>query len=87
LNGVLDGVAERVIGEAQTLWSDGRDLAAAVDRVVHHSWIIEFGREIKSFRAEEAARRSGIQLDGGVGGGGSTSLTTGAPDADQDTPE
>ncbi len=30
LNGVLDGVAERVIGEAQTLWGDGRDLAAVL---------------------------------------------------------
>jgi hypothetical protein len=30
LTGVLDGVAERVIGEAQTLWGDGRDLAAVL---------------------------------------------------------
>jgi len=32
--------------------------------VVHHSIIIEFGREMKSVRAEEAARRNGIRLDG-----------------------
>ena len=31
--------------------------AAAIDRVVHHSTIIEFGKEMKSVRAEEAARR------------------------------
>jgi hypothetical protein len=33
-----------------------------LDRVVQHSLIIEFGREIKSVRAEEAARRNGIRL-------------------------
>jgi len=38
--------------------------AAAIDRVVHHSLIIEFGREMKSVRAEEAARRNGIRLGG-----------------------
>ena len=38
--------------------------AAAIDRVVHHSIIIEFGREMKSVRAEEAARRNGIRLGG-----------------------
>jgi hypothetical protein len=37
--------------------------AAAIDRVVHHSIIVEFGREMKSVRAEEAARRNGIQLE------------------------
>jgi hypothetical protein len=30
--------------------------AAAIDRVVHHSIIIEFGREIQSMRMEEAQR-------------------------------
>jgi len=38
--------------------------AAAIDRVVHHSIIIEFGREMKSVRAEEAARRNGIRSGG-----------------------
>jgi hypothetical protein len=39
--------------------------AAAIDRVVvHHSLIVEFGRDIKSYRAEEAARRTGIHFDG-----------------------
>ncbi|MBE7553655.1 MAG: hypothetical protein HS126_21515 [Anaerolineales bacterium] len=31
--------------------------AAAIDRVVHHNRIIEFGPEMTSVRAEEAARR------------------------------
>ena len=31
--------------------------AAAIDRVVHHSIIVEFGKEVLSHRAEEAARR------------------------------
>ena len=36
--------------------------AAAIDRVVHHSLIIEFGQDMKSVRAEEAARRNDISL-------------------------
>jgi DNA replication protein DnaC len=32
--------------------------AAAIDRVVHHSVILEFGPEIASMRAEQAARRN-----------------------------
>ena len=36
--------------------------AAALDRVVHHSVIVESGREIKSYRAEAVARRAGIQF-------------------------
>lgn len=31
--------------------------AAAIDRVVHHSIIVEFGKEMSSHRAEEAAQR------------------------------
>ena len=31
--------------------------AAAIDRVVHHSVIVEFGQEITSHRAQEAALR------------------------------
>jgi len=38
--------------------------AAAIDRVVHHGLVIEFGREMKSVRAEEAARRNGIRFGG-----------------------
>jgi hypothetical protein len=35
--------------------------AAAIDRVVHHSIIVEFGKEIPSHRAQQAAKR--IQQD------------------------
>jgi hypothetical protein len=38
--------------------------AAAIDRVVHHSLIVEFGQDMKSVRAEEASRRNGIELGG-----------------------
>jgi DNA replication protein DnaC len=37
--------------------------AAAIDRVVHHSLIIEFGQDMKSVRAQEAARRNDIHLN------------------------
>ncbi len=36
--------------------------AAAIDRVVHHSPIIEFGKELTSRRAEEAAQRQPTPL-------------------------
>lgn len=55
-----------VFSEWDQIFKDPLTTAAAIDRVVHHSLIIEFGREMKSVRAEEAARRNGIQL-GGVG--------------------
>ena len=53
-----------VFSEWDQIFKDPLTTAAAIDRVVHHSLIIEFGREIRSFRAEEAARRTGIRLDG-----------------------
>ena len=31
--------------------------AATIDRVVHHSIIVEFGKEMSSHRADEAAQR------------------------------
>jgi hypothetical protein len=37
--------------------------AAAIDRVVHHSRIIEFGSDMTSVRAEEAARRQLQELE------------------------
>jgi DNA replication protein DnaC len=52
-----------VFSEWGQIFKDPLTTAAAIDRVVHHSLIVEFGREIKSFRAEEAARRTGIRLD------------------------
>jgi hypothetical protein len=48
------------------IFVDPLTTAAAIDRVVHYSIIIEFGHEMKSVRAEEAARRNGIQLDGTI---------------------
>lgn len=40
------------------IFKDPLTTAAAIDRVVHHSHIVEFGREITSMRAEEARRRN-----------------------------
>ena len=51
-----------VFSEWDQIFKDPLTTAAAIDRVVHHSIIIEFGREMKSVRAEEAARRNGIRL-------------------------
>ena len=53
-----------VFSEWDQIFKDPLTTAAAIDRVVHHSLIIEFGREMKSVRAEEAARRNGIRLGG-----------------------
>lgn len=47
-----------VFSEWDQIFKDPLTTAAAIDRVVHHSIIIEFGREMKSVRAEEAARRN-----------------------------
>lgn len=52
-----------VFSDWDQIFKDPLTTAAAIDRVVHHSLIIEFGHDIKSFRAEEAARRTGVQLD------------------------
>jgi len=51
-----------VFSEWNQIFKDPLTTAAAIDRVVHHSLIIEFGREMKSVRAEATARRSGIRL-------------------------
>lgn len=47
-----------VFSEWDKIFKDPLTTAAAIDRVVHHSIIIEFGKEISSLRAEEAARRN-----------------------------
>ena len=47
-----------VFSEWDQIFKDPLTTAAAIDRVVHHSIIIEFGKEISSLRAEEAARRN-----------------------------
>jgi DNA replication protein DnaC len=51
-----------VFSEWDQIFKDPLTTAAAIDRVVHHSLIIEFGRDMKSMRAEEAARRNGVQF-------------------------
>ncbi len=39
------------------IFKDPMTTAAAIDHVVHHSIIVEFGQEMSSRRAEEAALR------------------------------
>jgi DNA replication protein DnaC len=51
-----------VFSEWDQIFKDPLTTAAAIDRVVHHSLIIEFGRDMKSVRAQEAARRNGVQI-------------------------
>lgn len=51
-----------VFSEWNQIFKNPLTTAAAIDRVVHHSLIIEFGKDVKSVRAEEAARRNGIVL-------------------------
>jgi len=51
-----------VFSEWNQIFKDPLTTAAAIDRVVHHSFIIEFGKDVTSVRAEEAARRNGIVL-------------------------
>ncbi len=46
-----------VFSEWNQIFKDPLTTAAAIDRVVHHSHIIEFGKEVSSRRAEEAAQR------------------------------
>ena len=53
-----------VFSEWDQIFKNPLTTAAAIDRVVHHSIIIEFGREMKSVRAEEAARHNTIRLGG-----------------------
>jgi DNA replication protein DnaC len=53
-----------VFSQWDQIFKDPLTTAAAIDRVVHHSLIIEFGREMKSVRAEEAARRNRIPFGG-----------------------
>jgi len=47
-----------VFSQWNKIFKDPLTTAAAIDRIVHHSIIIEFGREIKSLRMQEAARRN-----------------------------
>ena len=46
-----------VFSQWEQIFKDPMTTAAAIDRVVHHSIIVEFGKEITSHRAQEAANR------------------------------
>lgn len=59
-----------VFSQWDQIFKDPLTTAATIDRVVHHSLIIEFGREMKSFCAEEAARRNRIEVSSSDGGSG-----------------
>jgi DNA replication protein DnaC len=46
-----------VISQWDQILKDPMTTAAAIDRVVHHSIIVDFGKEISNHRAQEAAQR------------------------------
>ena len=50
-----------VFSQWNQIFKDPLTTAAAIDRVVHHSRIIEFGADMGSVRAEQAAQRQ-LQL-------------------------
>ena len=47
-----------VFSQWDQIFKDPMITAAAIDRVVHHSIIVEFGKDITSHRAQEAAKRT-----------------------------
>lgn len=46
-----------VFSQWDQIFKDPMTTAAAIDRLVHHSIIVEFGKEMSSHRATEAAQR------------------------------
>jgi DNA replication protein DnaC len=46
-----------VFSQWDQIFKNPMTTAAAIDRVVHHSIIVEFGKEMSSYRADEAALR------------------------------
>jgi DNA replication protein DnaC len=52
-----------VFSEWGQIFKDPLTTAAAIDRVVHHSVIVEFGSEMTSYRAEEATKRNRVESD------------------------
>jgi len=46
-----------VFSQWDQIFKDPMTTAAAIDRIVHHSIIVEFGKEISSHRADQAAQR------------------------------
>ena len=64
-----------VFSQWEQIFKDPLTTAAAIDRVIHHSRILEFGAEMTSMRAEAATRRQQEELqlhtppsNGDVGG-------------------
>ena len=55
-----------VFSEWGQIFKDPLTTAAAIDRVVHHSVIVEFGSEMTSYRAEEATKRNQLGNDDDV---------------------
>src|SRR6516165_8000722 len=51
-----------VFSEWDRIFKDPMTTAAAIDRVVHHALILEFGSELPSVRAEAAAERNRAAL-------------------------
>ncbi|MCB9136671.1 MAG: ATP-binding protein [Anaerolineales bacterium] len=51
-----------IFSEWDKIFKDPLTTAAAIDRVVHHAVILEFGAEVSSYRAEQAAQRNQKQL-------------------------
>lgn len=49
-----------VFSEWGRIFKDAMTTAAAIDRVVHHSIILEFGADMTSVRADEASRRNKV---------------------------
>ncbi len=47
-----------IFSEWDKIFKDPLTTAAAIDRVVHHATILEFGAEVSSYRAEQAAQRN-----------------------------
>ncbi len=52
-----------VFSQWDQIFKDPLTTAAAIDRVVHHSRIIEFGSDMTSVRAQQAAKRQHSQRD------------------------
>jgi DNA replication protein DnaC len=50
-----------VFSEWDQIFKNPLTTAAAIDRVVHHSLIIEFGKEMTSYRAQQAAERNRVE--------------------------
>ena len=55
-----------VFSEWGQIFKDPLTTAAAIDRVVHHSVIVEFGADMTSYRAEEATKRNRLESDDNV---------------------